>query len=59
MNLDGVGPEIILDFGFGWRSRQVFLWAPCAVSFSAHDMVEQSQDSTWRHISVDKIEYLG
>jgi citrate synthase len=59
MNLDGVGAAVILDLGFDWRSTQMFLLTPRTVSFGAHYLEEQDQDSTWRHIPADQIEYIG
>jgi citrate synthase len=59
MNLDGVGGAIILDLGFDWRSTQMFLLTPRTVSFGTHYLEEQDQDSTWRHIPADQIDYLG
>ena len=58
MNLDGVGAAVILDLGFHWRSTRMFLLTPRSVSFGAHYLEEQEQDSTWRHIPADQIEYL-
>lgn len=57
MNLDGVGAAIILDLGFDWRSTQMFLLTPRTVSFGAHYLEEKDQDSTWRHIPAEQIEY--
>ena len=58
MNLDGVGAAVILDLGFHWRSTRMFLLTPRSVSFGTHFLEEQEQDSTWRHIPADQIEYL-
>ena len=57
MNLDGVGAAVILDLGFDWRSTRIFLVTPRSVSFGAHFLEEQEQNSTWRHIPADQIEY--
>ena len=57
MNLDGVVAAIILDLGFNWRSTRMFLVTPRSVSFGAHFLDEQEQNSTWRHIPADRIEY--
>ena len=57
MNLDGVGAAVILDLGFDWRSTRMFLLTPRSVSFGAHFLEEQEQNSTWRHIPADQIEY--
>ena len=57
MNLDGVSAAVILDLGFSWRSTRLFLLTPRSVSMGAHFLEEQEQDSTWRHIPADQIEY--
>ncbi|MCB1742312.1 MAG: hypothetical protein KDK91_18195 [Gammaproteobacteria bacterium] len=59
MNLDGVSAAIILDLGFSWQSTRLFLLTPRSVSMGAHFLEEQSQDSSWRHIPADEIDYLG
>jgi citrate synthase len=58
MNLDGVSAVVILDLGFDWRSTRLFLLTPRSVSMGAHYLEELAQDSTWRHIPADQIEYL-
>ena len=58
MNLDGVGAAVILDLGFPWQSTRLFLLTARSVSMGAHYLEEQSQDSTWRHIPADRIDYL-
>ena len=57
MNLDGVGAAIILDLGFSWQSTRMFLLTPRSVSMGAHYLEEQTQDTTWRHIPADEIDY--
>jgi citrate synthase len=57
MNLDGVGAAVILDLGFSWRSARMFLITPRTVSMGAHYLEEQEQDTTWRHIPADEIDY--
>jgi citrate synthase len=59
MNLDGVSAAVILDLGFDWRSTQMFLLTPRTVSFGAHYLEEQGQDTTWRHIPAADIDYTG
>lgn len=59
MNLDGVGAAVILDLGFSWQSTRLFLLTPRSVSMGAHFLEEQGQDSTWRHIPADQIDYVG
>ena len=59
MNLDGVGAAVALDLGFDWRSTRMFLLTPRSVSMGAHFLEEQDQDSTWRHIPGDSIDYEG
>ena len=59
LNLDGVGAAVILDLGFGWRTTRMFLLTARSVSMGAHFLEEQAQGSTWRHISADRIRYLG
>jgi citrate synthase len=58
MNLDGVSAAIILDLGFPWQSTRMFLLTPRSVSMGAHYLEEQAQESTWRHIPADQIDYL-
>ncbi|MDE0727948.1 MAG: hypothetical protein OSB82_15960 [Alphaproteobacteria bacterium] len=57
MNLDGVGAVVALDLGFHWRATRMFLLTPHSVSMEAHFLEELEQDSTWRHIPSDQIEY--
>ena len=57
MNLDGVGAVVILDLGLDWRTTRMFLLTPRSVSMGAHYIEEQSQDTTWRHVPADWIEY--
>ncbi len=57
MNLDGVSAVVILDLGFDWRSTRLFLLTARSVSMGAHYLEELDQDSTWRHIRADQIEY--
>lgn len=57
MNLDGVGAVVALDLGFHWRATRMFLLTPRSVSVEAHFLEELEQNSTWRHIPSDQIEY--
>ena len=59
MNLDGVSGVVALDLGFDWRATRMFLITPRTVSFGAHFLEEQEQDSTWRHLPADQITYVG
>lgn len=59
MNLDGVGAAIALDLGFDWRATRLFLLTARSVSMGAHFLEEQAQDTTWRHLRSDQIEYTG
>jgi citrate synthase len=59
MNLDGVSAVIALDLGFDWRATRLFLITPRTVSFAAHYLEEQDQDTTWRHLPADQITYVG
>ena len=59
MNLDGVGACVVLDLGFDWRAIRLFLITPRSVSMGAHYLEEQSQDTTWRHLPADQIDYIG
>ncbi len=59
MNLDGVSAVVALDLGFDWRLTRLFLLTPRTVSFAAHYIEEQDQDSTWRHLPADQINYVG
>lgn len=58
MNLNGVGAAVILDLGFPWQSTRMFLLTPRTVSMGVHFLEKQAQDSTWRHISADRIDYM-
>jgi citrate synthase len=58
MNLDGVGACVILDLGFSWETTRMFLLTPRSISMGAHYLEEKAQDSTWRHIPAEQIEYL-
>ncbi|MGE3917206.1 MAG: citrate/2-methylcitrate synthase [Hyphomicrobiaceae bacterium] len=59
MNLDGVSAVVALDLGFDWRLTRLFLLTPRTVSFAAHFIEEQDQDTTWRHLPADVIRYVG
>jgi len=59
MNVDGVSAVVALDLGFDWRATRLFLLTPRTVSFAAHYLEEQDQDTTWRHLPADKITYTG
>ena len=59
MNLDGVSAVVALDLGFDWRLTRLFLLTPRTVSFAAHYLEEQDQDTTWRHLRADQIDYVG
>lgn len=59
MNVDGVSAVVALDLGFDWRATRMFLITPRTVSFGAHFLEEQGQDSTWRHLPADQITYIG
>lgn len=59
MNVDGVSAVIALDLGFDWRATRVFLITPRTVSFAAHYLEEQDQDTTWRHLPAEQITYVG
>lgn len=59
MNLDGVSACVALDLGFDWRATRLFLLTPRSVSMGAHFLEEQAQDSTWRHLPAEQIEYTG
>lgn len=59
MNVDGVSAVVALDLGFDWRATRVFLITPRTVSFAAHYLEEQDQDTTWRHLPADQITYVG
>jgi citrate synthase len=59
MNLDGASAVVALDLGFDWRATRLFLITPRTVSFAAHYLEEQDQDTTWRHLPADQIRYIG
>ena len=59
MNVDGVSAVVALDLGFDWRATRLFLITPRTVSFAAHYLEEQDQDTTWRHLPADQIRYVG
>ncbi|MDH3505448.1 MAG: hypothetical protein OEM58_13090, partial [Nitrospirota bacterium] len=59
MNLDGASAIVALDLGFDWRATRLFLITPRTVSFAAHYLEEQDQDTTWRHLPADQIRYIG
>jgi citrate synthase len=58
MNLDGVGGAIILDLGFPWQSARIFIITPRTVSMGAHYLEESGQETRWRHIAQEQIEYV-
>jgi citrate synthase len=59
MNVDGVSAVVALDLGFDWRATRLFLLTPRTVSFAAHYLEEQDQDTTWRHLPAEQIQYVG
>ena len=59
LNLDGVGAAVVLDLGFDWRSTRLFLLTARSVSLGAHFLEESEQDTRWRHVTADRITYLG
>lgn len=59
MNVDGVSAVVALDLGFDWRATRLFLITPRTVSFAAHYLEEQDQDTTWRHLPAEQITYTG
>lgn len=59
MNVDGVSAVVALDLGFDWRATRLFLLTPRTVSFAAHYLEEQDQDTTWRHLPASQITYTG
>lgn len=59
LNIDGVCACIALDLGFDWRTTQMFLLTSRSVSMGAHYLEELSQDTIWRHIPADQIDYTG
>ncbi len=59
MNIDGVSAVVALDLGFDWRATRMFLLTPRSVSMGAHFLEEQAQDTTWRHIRAEQIDYTG
>jgi citrate synthase len=58
LNIDGVCACIALDLGFDWRTTQMFLLTARSVSMGAHYLEEKDQDSIWRHIPADQIDYI-
>lgn len=59
MNLDGVSAAVVLDLGFPWQATRLFLLTPRSVSMAAHFLEEQGQQSRWRHLPADEIDYTG
>lgn len=59
LNIDGICACIALDLGFDWRTTQMFLLTARSVSMGAHYLEELSQDTIWRHIPADQIDYEG
>lgn len=59
MNLDGVTAAVALDLGFDWRATRLFLLTARSVSAGAHFLEEQAQDTTWRHVRAEQIDYTG
>lgn len=59
LNIDGVCACIALDLGFDWRTTQMFLLTARSVSMGAHYLEEHAQQTIWRHIPADQIDYTG
>lgn len=58
INLDGMGAAIILDLGFPWQSARIFIITPRTLSMGAHYLEELGQNTRWRHITQDQVEYI-
>ena len=58
LNIVGICGCIALDLGFDWRTTQMFLLNARSVSMGAHYLEEQDQDSIWRQIPADQIDYI-
>lgn len=58
LNIDGVCACIALDLGFDWRTTQMFLLTARSVSMGAHYLEEHAQETIWRHVPADQIDYL-
>ena len=57
LNIDGVMGSVLSDLGLDWRCTRMLLITPRTVSMAAHFLEEQDQDTTWRHVPADWIEY--
>ena len=58
LNIDGLGACITLDLGLPWQATQMTLLTPRSVSMGVHYLEEREQDSTWRHIPADTVEFI-
>ena len=57
LNLDGAGAALVLDLGLSWQLTRMFIIMPCTVSMAAHYIEETQQDTQWRHVREDQVEY--
>ena len=58
MNIDGVGGAILLDLGFSWQTARIFIITPRTVAMGVHYLEELGQETKWRHIKQDQVEYI-
>jgi citrate synthase len=58
MNIDGVGGAILLDLGFPWQSARILIITPRTVAMGVHYLEEMEQQTKWRHIKQDQVEYI-
>ena len=58
MNIDGVGGAILLDLGFSWQSARIFIITPRTVAMGVHYLEEMGQQTKWRHIRQDQVQYI-
>jgi citrate synthase len=58
MNIDGVGGAILLDLGFSWQSARIFIITPRTVAMGVHYLEEMGQQTKWRHLRQDQVQYI-
>ncbi len=59
MNLDGIVAALVLDFGFPMGCAAAFVMIPRSFSTLAHHLEEKSQNTRWRHVPQEYVNYTG
>ena len=59
INLDGIVAALVLDFGFPDGCAAAFVMIARSYSTLAHHLEEKSQNTKWRHVPQEFVDYTG